>query len=227
MSIHLHRINNMGTSWSAVCCPLFVFKVQNEFPSEQLGSCSVARFLLLQILFVSLHLEIKTEFNVRFQGQAGPPQVNVSTLLQGWIGSLAARGPFWQFLVVARLSSSLSTNSSGKLRKHLKDCFSSTASAFQNLCRGRFWQQVLWSEVSVVDLLGRGFGLLELLSAFWEHLQAFWEPFDSHLRNTKTMHTRLYYAIPHGCEKQQQLSTSPSNHAIALGSSLYRCPWFR
>ena len=41
------------------------------------------------------------------------------------------------------------------------------------------------------------------------------------------MHTRLYYIIPNGCEKQQQLSTSPSNHVIALGSSLYRVPWFR
>ena len=106
-SMHLHEISNMGASWSAVCCPLFVFKVRKEFPSEQLGSCSLARLLLLQILFVSLDLEIKTVyiyiyiFNVRFQGKAGPPQVHVSTPLQGWIGSLAARGPFWQFLVIA------------------------------------------------------------------------------------------------------------------------------
>ena len=92
--MHLHEINNMGASSSAVCCPLFVFKVRKEFPSEQLGSCSLARLLLLQILFISLDLEIKTVFNVRFQRQAGPPQVHVSTPLQGWIGSLAARGPF-------------------------------------------------------------------------------------------------------------------------------------
>ena len=164
--MHLHGINNMGASWSAVCCPLFVFKVRKEFPSEQLGSCSLARLLLLQILFISLDLEIKTVFNVRFQGQAGPPQVHVSTPLQGWIGSLAARGPFWQFLVIARLSIWLSINSSGKIRKHVKDCFSSTVSAFQNLRRDRFWQQVLWSEVRALDLgtssrpFGAAIGLL-------------------------------------------------------------------
>ena len=102
--MHLHGINNMGASWSAACCPLFVFKVRKEFPAEQLGSCSLAHLLLLQILFISLDVEIKTVFNVRFQGQAGPPQAHVATPLQGWIGSLAARGPFWQFLVIARLS---------------------------------------------------------------------------------------------------------------------------
>ena len=111
-------------------------------------------------------LEIKAVFNVRFQGQAGPPQVHVSTPLQGWIGSLAARGPFWQFLVIARLSIWLSINSSGKIRKHVKDCFSSTVSAFQNLRRDRFWQQVLWSEVRALDLgtssrpFGAAIGLL-------------------------------------------------------------------
>ena len=119
-SIHLRRINNVVSSWSAVCCPLLVFKVRKEFPSEQLGSCSVVRLLLLQILFISLGLEIRTVFNFRFQGQAGPPQVHVSTPLQGWIGSLAARGPFWQFLVIARLSIWSSINSSGKIRKHVK-----------------------------------------------------------------------------------------------------------
>ena len=140
-SMHLHGINNMGASCSAVCWPLFVFKVRKEFPSEQLGSCSLARLLLLQILFISLDLEIKTVFNVRFQRQAGPPQVHVSTPLQGWIGSLAAWGPFWQFLVITRLS----INSSGKIRKHVKDCFSSTVSAFQNLRRDRFSRP--WDEL--------------------------------------------------------------------------------
>ena len=156
--MHLHGINNMGASWSAVCCPLFVFKVRKEFPSEQLGSCSLARLLLLQILFISLDLEIKTVFNVRFQGQAGPPQVHVSTPLQGWIGSLAARGPFWQFLAIARLSIWLSINSSGKIRKHVKECFSSTVSAFQNQRRDRFWQQVLWSKCVLLGTSPRPFG---------------------------------------------------------------------
>ena len=104
----------------------------------------------------------------------------------------------------------------------MKDCLSSTISAFQNLCRDRFWQQILWSEVRALDLLGRALRLLEQLSAFCGHLQAFWEPLDSHLANTKTMHTRIWLR-----KKKQQLSTSPSNHVIALGSSLYRFPWFR
>ena len=43
-----------------------------------------------------LDLEIKTVFNVRFHGQAGPPQVHVSKPLQGWIGSLAG-APFGNF----------------------------------------------------------------------------------------------------------------------------------
>ena len=85
----------------------------------------------------------------------------------------------------------------------MKDCLSSTISAFQNLCRDRFWQQILWSEVRALDLLGRALRLLEQLSA------------------CKTMHTRIWL------RKKQQLSTSPSNHVIALGSSIYRFPWFR
>ena len=56
ISFGFHRINNRGTSWSAVCCPLFVFKVRKEFLSEQLGVCTVARLLLLLILFISLGL---------------------------------------------------------------------------------------------------------------------------------------------------------------------------
>ena len=64
-------------------------------------SCSPARLLLLQILFIPLGLEIKTVFNVRFQGQAGPPQVQFQSRSKDGLG---LRGPFWQFLVIARLS---------------------------------------------------------------------------------------------------------------------------
>ena len=78
ISIHLRRINNRFTSWSAVCCPLFVFEVRKEFPSEQLGFCTVAHLLLLQILFIPLDLQIKVILNGRCQGEAGPPQVDVS-----------------------------------------------------------------------------------------------------------------------------------------------------
>ena len=161
---------------------------------------------------------------VRFQGQAGPPQVHVSTPLQGWIGSLAARGPFWQFLAITRLSIGLSINSSGKIRKQV---VSQAQSLLSRTCVVIGFGSKFCGQKCVLWTLGRALGLLEQLSAFWEHLQAFWEPLDSHLTNIKTMHTRLHDVIPNGCEKQQQLSTSPSNHVIALGSSLYRFPCFR
>ena len=54
--------------------------MRKEFPSEQLGFCVVARRLLVQILFISLDNEIKPVFNGRFQGQAGPRQIDVSKL---------------------------------------------------------------------------------------------------------------------------------------------------
>ena len=170
-SMHLHGINNMGASWSAVCCPLFVFKCGRNFPQNSLVLALLAPSASADSvrLFGSWD---QTVFNVRL-----PPQVHVSTPLQGWIGSLAARGPSWQFLVIARLSVCLSINSSGKIRKHVKDCFSSTVSAFQNLRPDRFWLQVLWSEVRTLDLgassrpFGAAIGLLGapagLLGATW------------------------------------------------------------
>ena len=163
IAIHLQRINHMGASWSAVCCPLFVFEVRKEFPSEQLGSCSVAHLLLLQILFISLDLEIKTVFNV---GVSRPKLDHPEYMFQRHSrdgSSLWLPGaPFGKFWVIARISIWLSINSSGKIRKHVKDCFSSTGSAFR--------QQVLWLEVRALDLLRRALGLLEQLSAFGEHL---------------------------------------------------------
>jgi hypothetical protein len=46
---------------------------------------------------------------------------NWSGPLQGWIGSLSARGPFWQFLVIARLSNWLSIIPSGEIMKYVKN----------------------------------------------------------------------------------------------------------
>ena len=93
-----------------------------------------------------------------------------------------------------------------------KDCFSSTVSAFQSLSRDRFWQQVLFSEVRTPGLC--------------EHRQAFLEPLGSHPTKTKTMQMRLLYNPTWLGRKQQHLSTSQSNHVIALSSSPYRFPWF-
>ena len=167
--MHLHGINNMGASWSAVCCPLFVFKVRKEFPSEQLGSCSLARLLLLQILFISLDLEIKLFPMFGFNARLGHPKYMFQRHSRDGLGLWlpgAPFGNFWLQHVIARFSIWLSINSSGKIRKHVKDCFSSTVSAFQNLRRDRFWQQVLWSEVRALDLgtssrpFGAAIGLL-------------------------------------------------------------------
>ena len=67
---------------SAVHC--LSSKCGRNFPQNSLV---LARFLLLQILFISLDLQIKTIFTGRFQGQAGPPQVHASTPFKGWVGS--------------------------------------------------------------------------------------------------------------------------------------------
>lgn len=73
-----------------------------------------------------------------------------SAPLRGWAGSLATRGNFWPFLVIATLS----LVSSGENPKNVKDCFSSTGSEFQSLRRNRFWHQILRSEVTTPGLLG-------------------------------------------------------------------------
>ena len=121
---------------------LFVFKVRK--PQSSLVFCTLVHLLLLQIihLFGSLHQSYLNK--VSRPGWTTPSRCfktwrkNWSVQLQGWIGFLAARGPFWQFLVVATVSIWWSMISSGKIR----EC----------LCRDRFWQQVLW--------LGAPLGLL-------------------------------------------------------------------
>jgi len=75
ISIHIHRIKNR---WSAVCCPLFGFKVQEEFPSEQLGFALLRAFRFHGFCSSVFDLQIKVLFDGRFQGEAGPPQVDVS-----------------------------------------------------------------------------------------------------------------------------------------------------
>ena len=121
-----------------------------------------------------------------------------SAPLRGWAGSLATRGNFWPFLVIATLS----LVSSGENPKNVKDCFSSTGSEFQSLRRNRFWHQILRSEVSTPGLLGAsGF------TSGWYYKK----------------HSGLPYTIPKGCEKKH-LSTSPSNYVIALSGSPYSYP---
>ena len=111
---------------------------------------------------------------------------------------------------IARLSLGLSLISSGKIRKTCESCFSSTVSAFQRLCRSRFWQQLLWSELCTLGLLGApGF-----MSDTYENI----------LKHTKIIHTICLYNLK-GCVKQH-LSISPSDHAVALSNSSYLFPWF-
>ena len=94
----------------------------------------------------------------------------------------------------------------------MKKYFQSTVPAFQSLCHDRFWQQVLWSEVRTLDLLRAPPGLLGAPG------------FTSDGYNNNAYEVTIQSPI--GCEKQQHLSTSPSNHVIALSSSPYRFPWF-
>ena len=96
-SMHLHGINNMGASWSAVCCPLFVFKVRKEFPSEQLGSCSLARLLLLQILFISLDLEIRLYSMLGFKARLGHPKYMFQRHSRDGLGLWLPGAPFGNF----------------------------------------------------------------------------------------------------------------------------------
>ena len=85
----------------------------------------------------------KGDFNSRFRGQGGPRQLGVSKLdarfklHHSWDGlglwlPAAPCGHFWQFLVIATLSiwSDRYVILSGRIRKYVKDCLSSTASAF-------------------------------------------------------------------------------------------------
>ena len=145
LEIHFHYLHRIKNRWSAVSCPLLGFKVQKEFPSELRTAwfCTVACLLLLRILFISLDLQIEVLFNGRFQGQAGPPQVDVS---RHWhwrksevrhskdgLGLRLPGAPFGNFWV------SLGTGIDFAIEKHVTNCFQSTVSAFQGLCRDRFW----------------------------------------------------------------------------------------
>ena len=101
----------------------------------------------------------------RFQGQAGPRQVidlsrldaelKRTTLGMDWVS--ACRGPFLQVLVIDWV---VDTFIWYNQEIYVKARFSSTVCAFQSLCRDRFGQQVLWSEVRTLGLLGARPGLL-------------------------------------------------------------------
>ena len=157
ISIHLHRIKNVGSSWSAVCCPLCVLKARREFPSEQLGSCSVARLLLLQILFISLELEIKTVFNVRFKARLGYPKYMLQRHSRDGLGLWLPGGPFGNFSLSlgyqfgCRWICLVKSGNMWKIVLKHSLCFREPVS----------WQVLaasLWSEVRALDLLGRALG---------------------------------------------------------------------
>ena len=91
ISIHLHRINNRGTSWSAVCCSLSVFKVRKDFPQNSLVFALLCAFCVWRFCS-SLWIFRSKLYSIynRFQGQAGPPQVDVSRL---WLKNLKCATP--------------------------------------------------------------------------------------------------------------------------------------
>lgn len=122
-------------------------KCRRNFPqnSEQLGFALLRAFCFCGFCSSLWIFRSKFYSMVGFKARLGHPKWCFKTLtqnwiapLQGWSGSQAARGPFRQFLGIARLSIWLSINSSGKIKKHVKNCFQRTVSAFQSLCRDRF-----------------------------------------------------------------------------------------
>ena len=102
----------------------------------------------------------------------------------------------------------------------MKDGFSSTGSAFGSLCRDRFGQQVLWSEVRTLGLLGAAKGHRPFGSTC-RPLGSHW----IHIGQILKQCIRGCYTITKCIEQQQHLSTSPSNHVIAfrgLGNMLHQ-----
>ena len=96
----------------------------------------------------------------RFQAQAGPCQVY--TCFKTWRATPGMdSAPFGNFWLSLRYQFGY-WHFHGKIRKHVNDCFSRTVSSFQSLSRDRFWQQVLWSEVRTLGVLGAPVGLLEV-----------------------------------------------------------------
>ena len=74
-SIHLHGIKNRGTSWSAVCCPLFVFKVRKEFPQNILVFGLLRAVCFFRFCSSLLILKIKVIFTlVSFKARLDHPK---------------------------------------------------------------------------------------------------------------------------------------------------------
>ena len=75
ISIHLHRIKNRGTAWSAVCCPLFVFKVRKEFPQNILVFGLLRAFCFFRFCSSLLIFKIKVIFTmVSFKARLDHPK---------------------------------------------------------------------------------------------------------------------------------------------------------
>ena len=100
-------------------------KVRKEFSFRTAHCCAPSASADSVHLFGSFW--IKVIFNGRFQGQAGPPQVEAS---RHWrkiemrhsrdgLGLWLPGSPFWRLLVIATIWWSI--NSSGKIKKHVKE----------------------------------------------------------------------------------------------------------
>ena len=166
-------ISTESTIWalhgqqSAVHCSSS--KCGRNFPQNSLVLALLRAFCFCRFCSSLWILRSKLYSMLGFKARLGHPKYMFQRHSRDGLGLWlpgAPFGNFWLSHVIARLSIWLSINSSGKIRKHVKDCLSSTISAFQNLCRDRFWQQVLWSEVRALDLgtssrpFGAAIGLL-------------------------------------------------------------------
>ena len=114
-SIRLHRINNRGASWSAVCCPRLSSKCGRIFPRNSLVFALLRAFCFCR--FGSFHL-YRSKLYSMVQVWTTPTR-SFKTLTQNWsaidtpgmdwFGSLAAQ-PVMAILVIASLSIRLSKN---------------------------------------------------------------------------------------------------------------------
>lgn len=90
---------------------------------------------------------------------------------------------------------------------------------------------ILWKAGNMWKIVSQAQALLFrvcVVRGFGSQFSACSRPFGStwvHIQRIQKQYARSYYTIPNRCRKQH-LSTSPSNHVIAVSSSLYRFPWF-
>ena len=105
-------------------------KCGRSFPQNSLVLALLRAFCLCRFCSSLWILKSKLYSMFGFKARLGHPKYMFQRHSRDGLGLWLPGAPFWQFLVIARLSIWLSINSSGRIRKHAKDCFSSTVIGF-------------------------------------------------------------------------------------------------